>query len=169
MKIDDIEGTLARVRHPTRPNGDNQYSNIDYRDVTNVDFKSTRTTNPLQPTYVHREENGTLGTIGSVAGSFPNVLPPPRKDLEFVATSLKTKDILGCATATKGIGSFHTRERREFQTTNKTSDIVGCQPDSLKKAPVTLRQTHPLDPDYQFPGRNELTNINDAFGKRNAL
>lgn len=24
-------------------------------------------------------------------------------------------------------------------------------------------------PDYQMPGRNELTNMNDAFGKRNAV
>ena len=30
---------------------------------------------------------------------------------------------------------------------------------------MTIRCTHPLDPDYQFPGRTELTNINDAFGK----
>jgi hypothetical protein len=58
MKISDIEGTKARVRHPSRPNGDTQYSAIDYRDVTNVDFKSKRITNPLQPTYVHREEDG---------------------------------------------------------------------------------------------------------------
>jgi len=35
----------------------------------------------------------------------------------------------------------------------------------LKKAPETIRATNPLDPDYQMPGRSELTNINDAFGK----
>lgn len=91
------------------------------------------------PTYVHREEDGTVTTIGNVPGSFPNVLPPPRQDKEFVATSLKTKDILGCATSTKGIGSFHTRERKDIKQTNITSDIIGCQPDSLKKAPVTVR------------------------------
>jgi hypothetical protein len=33
---------------------------MDYRDVTNVDFKTKRTTNPLNPVYVHREEDGTL-------------------------------------------------------------------------------------------------------------
>ena len=27
-------------------------------------------------------------------------------------------------------------------------DIDGANPDSLKKCPQTLRQTHPLDPDY---------------------
>ena len=32
-----------------------------------------------------------------------------------------------------------------------------------------MRQTHPLDPDYQMPGRNELSNVNDAFGKRNLV
>jgi hypothetical protein len=89
--------------------------------------------------------------------------------MEFVATSLKTKDILGCATSTKGIGSFHTRQRKDMRQTNITSDIEGCQPNSLKKGPTTIRCTHPLDPDYQMPGRLELTNMNDAFGKRNAV
>ena len=56
-----------------------------------------------------------------------------------------------------------------MKQTNITSDIIGCGPDTLKKAPVTIRQTHPLDPDYQMPGRLELTNINDAFGKRNVV
>jgi hypothetical protein len=35
------------------------------------------------PTYVHREEDGKLSTIGKVPGSFPNVLPPARQDKEF--------------------------------------------------------------------------------------
>jgi hypothetical protein len=139
MRIDDIEGTLARVRHPSRPNGDNQYTYLDYRDVTNVDFKSKRTTNPLNPTYAHREEDGTVTEIGLIQGSVSNSLPPARQDKEFQATSLKTMDILGCATNTKGIGSFHTRERRGYMNTNITSDIIGAQPNSLKKAPVTLR------------------------------
>ena len=56
-----------------------------------------------------------------------------------------------------------------MKQTNITSDIIGCQADSLKKAPTTIRCTHPLDPNYQMPGRNELSNINDAFGKRNAV
>ena len=28
---------------------------------------------------------------------------------------------------------------------------------------------HPLDPVYQYPGRLELTNINDAFGKKDRV
>jgi len=76
---------------------------MDYRDVTNVDFKTSRTTNPLDPTYVIRDESNNMEIceIGRVAGSQPNVLPPARKDLNFVATSLKTSDILGCSIGTK--------------------------------------------------------------------
>jgi len=78
---------------------------------------------------------------------------------------LTTTDIHGCKIGTKGLGNFHSRVRREYKATNITSDIFGAHPGSLKKSPVTIRCTHPLDPDYQFPGRTELTNINDAFGK----
>jgi len=76
---------------------------MDYRDVTNVDFKTTRTTNPLDPTYIIRDEtkNMEICEIGRVPGSLSNVLPPPRQDVNFMATSLKTDDILGCAIGTK--------------------------------------------------------------------
>ena len=47
--------------------------------------------------------------IGEVKGSQPQVLPPPRLDKNFTATSLKTSDIHGCAIGTKRLGSFHTR------------------------------------------------------------
>jgi hypothetical protein len=44
---------------------------MDYRDVTNVDFRSTRVTNPLDPTYVVRDEtkNMEICEIGRVQGS----------------------------------------------------------------------------------------------------
>ena len=31
---------------------------MDYRDVTHVDFKTKRTTDPLNPVYIHRNEEG---------------------------------------------------------------------------------------------------------------
>jgi len=101
---------------------------MDYRDVTNVDFKSTRFINPMEPTYVVRDEtkNMEIITIGPVEGSKPNVLPPPRKDLNFVAKSLKTEDILGCSIGTKNHGNFHTRDRRGYKNTNVTNDIIGA-------------------------------------------
>ena len=172
MNITDIEGTKARHRHPSRSNPEKVkeiYNPMDYRDVTNCDFKSTRTTNPLVPSYVVRDENKSLTEIGPIIGNVPCALPPPRQDQEFVAKSLKTKDIHGCAIGTKGLGNFHTRERREYKVSNVTADIIGAQPSTLKKSPTTERCTHPLMPDYQYPGRHELTNINDGFGKRNAV
>lgn len=142
---------------------------MDYRDVTHIDFKTSRLVNPLEPSYVVRDDKNQKMEIGQVGGSKPNVLPPPRKDENFMNTSLTTQDIHGCKIGTKGLGNFHTRERRAVRETNKIGDIIGSQPDSLKKCPQTKRLTHPLDPDYQMPGRNELKNINDAFGEKNAV
>jgi len=74
-----------------------------------------------------------------------------------------------CAIGTKGLGNFHTRERRHYKTTNQMEDINGANSGSLKKGPETKRTNNPLNPVYQYPGRNELGNINDAFGKKNAV
>lgn len=126
MNISDIEGTKARPRHFTRPGGAASYQSMDYRDVTNVDFKTTRHGDPLEPTYVHRDEKKEVCTIGPIDMNKPNVLPPPRQDQNFTATSLKTEDIHGCAIGTKGLGNFHTRERRGYKNTNITSDIIGA-------------------------------------------
>lgn len=171
LDIKDIDGTTAKQRHAARDGkfGTGNYSQMDYRDVTHIDFKTTRHVNPLQPTYTIRDENKQKVEIGSVFGSIPVVLPPARKDERFTNTSLNTTDIHGCKIGTKGLGNFHSRERRGFRVTNEKNDIIGAQPDSLKKCPQTNRQTHPLDPEYQFLGRNELKNINDAFGEKNIV
>lgn len=121
---------------------------MDYKDVTHTDFRTSRHTNPLMPVYITRDENKEKTVIGKVAGCEPVVLPPARKDENFVNTSLTTKDIHGCRIGTKGLHNFHTRERRSYRVTNEKNDIIGAQPDSLKKCPQTLRNTHPLDPDY---------------------
>ena len=70
MLVKDIEGTQARPHTYTRAENKN-YHCMDYRDVTNVDFKTTRTTNPLEPTYIIRDEtnNMEICEIGRVAGS----------------------------------------------------------------------------------------------------
>lgn len=112
---------------------------MDYRDVTHTDFKTSRLTNPLQPTYMARDENNQKVEIGDVRGSKPNVLPPARQDANFTNTSLNTKDIHGCRVGTKGLGNFHTRERRGIRDTNQIADILGAQPDSLKKCPQSKR------------------------------
>jgi len=102
-------------------------------------------------------------------GSEPNVLPPARTDLNFMNKALKTDDIHGCHVGTKGAHNFHTRERRDIRNPNTNDDIIGSKCGSLRRAPDTKRELHPLDPVYQFPGRSELTNINDCFGKKNPV
>lgn len=169
MNIKDIEGTGANFGHQVKERNMDKvknYNPMDYRDVTNVDFRTTRVVDPLNPTYLVKDDDNKCVKIGPVDGSIPVTLPPPRKDTNFVNTSLTTTDIHGCKTSTKGLGSFHTRERREVKKTNITSDIFGAQPDTLKKSPTTTRRTHPLMPDYQMPGRNEITDPNNGYGER---
>lgn len=52
MKISDIEKTNATIRHPERPN--RNFDPINYRDVTHAEFKTKRSTNPLNPVYLYR-------------------------------------------------------------------------------------------------------------------
>lgn len=69
MNIQDIEGTKARIRHAPRPGIGTSTQIVDqmnYRDVTDADFKTKRTTNPLNPSYVVRDDNGTIIEIGEV-------------------------------------------------------------------------------------------------------
>ena len=70
MSINDIDGTRAKPHTYSRAEN-KAYHCMDYRDVTNVNFKSTRSTNPLEPTYIIRDEtkNMEICEIGRVAGS----------------------------------------------------------------------------------------------------
>ena len=54
LKINDIEGTVATIRHPDRPERNAEYDPINYRDVTHAEFKTKRSTNPLNPVYMVR-------------------------------------------------------------------------------------------------------------------
>lgn len=136
---------------------------MDYRDVTNTQFRSKREVNPLMPTYTVRNDENKPHQIGPIEGNTSYTLPPQRRDPELRQTSLKTKDIQGCACTTKGLGNFHTRVRRTFFDTNVTKDILGAQPDTVKKSPDTLRKTNPLVPEYQYLGRLDLENKNDKY------
>ena len=50
MKIDDITGTRAQQRHKPRQNSGG-YTSYDYTDITKMERKSKRCSNPLDPTY----------------------------------------------------------------------------------------------------------------------
>ena len=131
MNIKDIDGAMPSFGHeiPERKEGFGKpysYDPMNYRDVTHTQFISGRHTNPLMPTYQVRDENKEVKTIGDVQGSHPNALPPKREDPNFQKTSLQTGDIMGCATGTGTRGNFHTRERKDFITTNVTADVPGA-------------------------------------------
>jgi hypothetical protein len=70
MYIDDIEGTKAKARHSPRQRA-GSYNAYDYSDITKAQFVTTRSTNPMNPTYVARDESGNLVEIGEVLGSKP--------------------------------------------------------------------------------------------------
>ena len=62
MNIKDIEGASPSFGHQIKSRNEDfgkqyNYNQMDYRDVTNVDFKSTRQVNPLMPTYWVRDED----------------------------------------------------------------------------------------------------------------
>ena len=111
-------------------------------------FKSRRITNPLMPSYLVRDEAGKVETIGEILGNTSVILPPERKDEKIKLSSLKTQDIAGCKVNTVRDGAFHSRERRQHLKPNRTDDIFGAEPGSLRKAPLTKRSLHPLMPDY---------------------
>lgn len=49
------------------------------------------------------------------------------------------------------------------------SNIFGAQADSLKRCPQTIRQTNPLDGNYQYPGHSEPDPYALSAKKQNAL
>jgi hypothetical protein len=161
----DIEGCQPKSK-VGNPRERSNYNPYDYRDVTHSKFESSRHTNPLAPSYPHKDEDGKSTLIGPIEGNVPSVLPPPRKEMQHVGNSLKTKDILGCGVGSKWMGNFHSRERRAFLLTNQTADIQGAHPGSLQRCPKTKRSLNPLDPQYVLPGSSELIDPSNAFSKQ---
>jgi len=94
MKIDDIAGTRAQQRHKPRQNAGG-FTSYDYTDVTKMERKSKRCSNPLDPTYAVMDEDGKRTEIGAVDGSKPAKMPEPPKDRSQWGGSLATGDIAG--------------------------------------------------------------------------
>ena len=121
MKVDDIEGTRANQRHKPRQNAGG-FTTYDYNDVTKVERKSKRCSNPLDPTYTVVDENGKSCEIGGVDGSKPARMPDPPKDRAAYGGSLATGDISGAQTSTKGLGVFANVTRRKEQMITNSLD-----------------------------------------------
>lgn len=159
MKLDDIEGT--RPKPP--PKRSTSYSSFDYADVTKDYFRTKRSTNPLNPTYSHKTEEGEVEKIGDIEGSKPK--PPPSRNRGATSMDLHVEDIDGTRPGTKGLRAFKNYTRREFRETNQVGDINGTQVGSLVKAPVTTRVVNPLNPDYQLLGASELGENFNAYNQ----
>ena len=161
MKVDDIEGTKSKPY----PNRKTRYSSYDYSDVTNDKFKSKRVTNPLNPSYFHKTEDGKVEEIGNIEGSRPKV--PNIRKRGPKEMSLNVNDIDGTQTSSKGLRAFKTHTRREYRQVNRTDDISGTQVGSLLKAPVTNRVVNPLNPVYPLLGARELGENNNEYAQEN--
>ncbi len=112
MKIDDIQGTRAQQRHRPRQNSAG-FTTYDYTDVTKMERKSKRCSNPLEPVYAVMDDNNNRVEIGAVEGSKPAKMPEPPKDRSAFGGSLQTTDIAGAQTSTKGLGVFANVQRRQ--------------------------------------------------------
>lgn len=117
---------------------------FDVRDINNVSFKTSRTTDPLRPKH---KVNG-MCIEDDLVKTMPRKLPKARNG-PFLP--LSTHDIEGAQCGWKPTHTVHPplEDRRHFRNTNFIGDIEGTQPDSVKHAIRTTRQTNPLNPRYK--------------------
>ena len=152
MKVEDIQGSQPRNLTNMRST---EYSNMHYKDVTHDQFKSSRSCNPLNPTYKVRNEDDKVVHIGTIDGNNPRQMPERKNGPR--SNSLLTKDIMGAQGSTKGLGVFETHHnRKDFRETNAVGDIPGSQVGTLLKGPKTNRVTNPMFPEYAVPGDKEF-------------
>ncbi len=159
MKVDDIQGTKPKP-YPSRSTN---YSSLDYTDVTNTKFVSKRSTNPLNPSYFHKTEDGQVEEIGQIDGSQPK--DPAFRNRGPKCLSLDIHDIDGTKVGTKGLKAFKTDSRRDYREINKVDDIQGAKVGSLLKGPKTNRVVNPLNPQYPLPGAKELEGRSNPYGE----
>ena len=113
MEISDIDGSKPKNLTNSRRS---DYSSMNYRDVTHADFKTKRSTNPLNPTYVVRDEDDKVISIGEIERNKPR--EGPVRHVGPVSQDLQTTDINGAMASTKGKGPFFERTRKDFRVIN---------------------------------------------------
>ena len=146
-----IEGSKTRKKYIRQNVGNSKYHYLDYSDLTKEIFKTGRHTDPLDPIYNFKNQNGEIYQYGPIEKSKPQTIYPYTHPVPF---GLKTDDILGAQVGSKNkINAF---TGRNFEMT--TNDIRGCSVGSLKKGISTLRCTNPIYPKYQYLGNEELKN-----------
>ena len=155
-----IEGSKTQKKYIRNTVGNCKYHYLDYSDLTKEIFKTGRHTDPLDPIYNFKNQNGEPYKYGPIEKSKPQTNYPYTHPVPF---GLKTDDILGAQVGSKNkINAF---TGRNFEMT--TSDIRGCSVGSLKKGISTSRCTNPIYPKYQYLGNVELRgNNNDEYNKK---
>lgn len=141
---------------------------MDVRDINEYRvFKSSRITNPLQPEYQIKDDEGLdlfmsqyyyRKTInyGFVKGSVSRLLHPDYNKPQ--STSLVTNDLEGCAAGAVSDHFLMRQKRTYFRNINEVNDIPGANVGSLRKGLPNKRGTNPLNPTYQLLGNTEIYN-----------
>ncbi|KAL4486450.1 hypothetical protein ABPG72_018404 [Tetrahymena utriculariae] len=154
----EVEGSRPRQRFIPK----DKVNSLEVKDINNDGiFKTTRTTNPLDPKYnlstlLKSDMNlqQEIQDYGFIDGSKSRIRHPSlNKEKSF---SLNTKDILGAhanAIPEKFVNLNNTR--KDFISTNKIDDIPGAQKSTLIKGMITKRCVDPNVPQYSFPGHTE--------------
>ncbi|CAD8072946.1 unnamed protein product [Paramecium sonneborni] len=113
--------------------------------------KTTRISNPLEPTYEHYDDKGNKIIIGKIEGSQSKPLY-----LKEQRQSLLNSDIEGTKTGSLSSRFLRTGDRKDYRETNSLADLQGAKSGSLKKGLPNVRYTNPLNPQYQIPGSKEI-------------
>lgn len=183
MKVDDIQGAKPRkivsqnLLRESLKNNDvkdswprkpyvrkSKYEFMNYRDVTHSEFKTKRSTNPLEPNYRMKFLDGSQIKFGPIEGNKPMV---GSQYMYKVPLNLKIDDIAGSNPGSKN-------KYKKFMGTNSCydiSDIVGTKTGTLLKGISTKRHTNPLRPKYKYLGEEELKGyyVNNPYNNYNTL
>ncbi|TYZ68354.1 hypothetical protein PybrP1_005381 [[Pythium] brassicae (nom. inval.)] len=145
MKLDDIPGSqvgwLPRNKRGLREKPPRDI--LDVADIINVDFKSSRITNVLNPVYTI---NGK--THQDDEHSHPVTL---HRKMDKPSNALRTSDIDGasCSDPTKAVvAGIVNEKRRHFRAINATEDIIGARADTLLHSIRSNRRVDPNAPSY---------------------
>ncbi|KUF88570.1 hypothetical protein AM587_10007869 [Phytophthora nicotianae] len=162
LKLDDIAGAqagwLPRHKRGLREHPPRDILNV--QDITNVDFKSSRVTNVLNPVYT---VNGM--TVSDDPLSQPLKQHPKRDKPSY---ALKTDDIEGASCtdpATAVVAGIVMAHRRNYRDTNITSDISGAKADTLVHSIRSTRRVDPNAPQYSALDGSRVDSSAISVGK----
>lgn len=143
ISIKDIDGARAKPpRQVIKPDF------MDTKDIIAKGFVSKRSTNPLEPEYLARNDQGNIEIIGFIEGSKSKTIvntsvPGHRRNLDCA-------DVEGSKPSTVGQGQFPNKNRNYKKKLVDASDIEGTAASSYKKGIKTKRVTNPLEPKYAW-------------------